>query len=275
MKVCISLDMEGISGVTQPSQVDKASPDYQHGQELLTMDLNAVVEGAVEGGATYIEVHDTHGSRNRNVLIEKLHPKANLVQGFPITLFEGIGQKFDALFLVGMHQGIGMPGFLSHTFNAKDWTDIRVNGETVTEIELTAGPFGELGIPIALVTGDDLTCQYAEKVFDEVETVPVKKVIHRFAVNSLPLKEAHRLLEEGAKRALGRLEDFEPYAPEPPFTLEIDCASTFTARYYAKLPYLELEGDRTVRYKTKSYMDVYNMSTALLYLLIAIRHSSF
>lgn len=77
--------MEGISGITQVSQVDPtraSTPDYLHGQELITMDVNAVVEGAVEGGATYIEVHDSHGSRNRNVLIEKLHPKVNF-SGLP------------------------------------------------------------------------------------------------------------------------------------------------------------------------------------------------
>lgn len=159
-----------------------------------------------------------------------------------------------------------MSGFLSHVYTAKDWTDIRVNGETVTEMELTAGPFGELGIPVALVTGDDLTCQYAKKIFNDVETVPVKKVINRFTVNCLPLKESHRLLREGARRALSRLEEFEPYAPEPPFTLEIDCASTFTARFLSKLSCLEYDGRRTVKYKTDSYMDLYNMSNVLLLL---------
>jgi len=236
------------------------------------MDVNAVIKGAVEVGATYIEVHDTHGSKNRNVLVDKLHAKANLVQGFPITLFEGIGEKFDALFLVGMHQGIGMPGFLSHTFTEEDFTDIRVNGETVTEMELTAGPFGELGIPVALVTGDDLTCRHAEKVFGVVETVPVKKVIHRLAVNCMPLEQAHRLLEEGAKRAIERLGECKPYAPKPPFILEIDCANTFTARFFAKLPCLRYDGAKTVWYNTDSYMDIYNMITTLLYLLIGIQH---
>jgi len=272
LKVCISLDMEGISGITQLSQVEKTSPEFQHGRELLTMDVNAVVEGAVEGGATYIEVHDTHGSKNRNVLIDKLHSKANLVQGFPITLFEGIGERFDALFLVGMHQGIGMPGFLSHTFTEEDFTDMRVNGETVTEMELTAGPFGELGIPVALVTGDDLTCRHAQKVFGVVETVPVKKVIHRLAVNCIPLEEAHGLLREGAKRAIEHLGECKPYAPKSPFTLEIDCANTFTAKFFAKLPCLWHDGARTVRYNTDSYMDVYNVITALLYVLIGIQH---
>ena len=277
MKVCISLDMEGISGITQVSQINPnqtSTPDYLHGQELITMDVNAVIEGAVEGGATYIEVHDTHGSRNRNVIIEKLHPKANLVQGSLVTLFEGISKKFDALFLVGMHLGIGMPGFLSHVYTAKDWTDIRVNGKTVTEMELTAGPFGELGIPIALVTGDDLTCQYAKKVFGEVETVPVKKVINRFTVNCLPLKESHKLLKEGARRALIRLEEFKPYAPKPPFTLEIECASTFTAKFLSRLSCLEYDGHRTVRYKTNSYMDLYNMSVVLFYLTSDVVHPS-
>lgn len=264
--------MEGISGITQVSQVDRASPDFLHGQELLTMDVNAVVEGALEGGATYVEVHDTHGARNRNVIYEKLHPEANLVQGFPIFLFEEINKKFDALFLVGMHMGIGMPGFLSHTFVSKDWTAVRVNGKAVTEMELTAGPFGELGTPVALVTGDDLTCRYAQKVFGPVETVAVKDVIHRFAVNCLPMGEAHRLLREGARRALERLTEFKPYAPRPPLTLEIECASTFTAKYYSRLSCLKYDGDKTVSYRAKSFMDLYNMSTILLAVLLYIAH---
>ena len=141
-------------------------------------------------------------------------------------------------------------------------------------MELTAGPFGELGIPVALVTGDDLTCQRAKKVFGDVETVSVKKTINRFTVNCLSLRKAHRLLEEGAKRSLSRLEEFKPYGPNPPFTLEIDCASTFTAMFFAKLSCLEYDGARTIRYTTSSYMDLYNMSNVLMYLTSSIAHPS-
>ena len=64
LKVLISVDMEGICGVTQVEHVDTARSKkialYKHGQTLMTAETNAVIKGCQEAGATEIVVADAH-----------------------------------------------------------------------------------------------------------------------------------------------------------------------------------------------------------------------
>lgn len=57
MKVYISVDMEGIGGIVEERQVSdtaNASAYRQEARELLTGEVNAAVEGALESGATAV-----------------------------------------------------------------------------------------------------------------------------------------------------------------------------------------------------------------------------
>jgi D-amino peptidase len=47
---------------------------------LLFYEVNAVIEGAIEIGATEIVVNDLHGAGN-NILIESLNDKVQLITG--------------------------------------------------------------------------------------------------------------------------------------------------------------------------------------------------
>ena len=50
MKVYISADMEGVTGVTHPEDVIPGRSHYEGFRKLLTADVNAAIEGASEGG---------------------------------------------------------------------------------------------------------------------------------------------------------------------------------------------------------------------------------
>ncbi len=52
MKVFVSADMEGITGVADPRDVVKGEADYTAGRELMVGDVNAAIEGALSGGPT-------------------------------------------------------------------------------------------------------------------------------------------------------------------------------------------------------------------------------
>ena len=52
MRVYVSVDMEGISGVTRWQDVITSGQDYQRARSWMTGDVNAAVEGAVAAGAT-------------------------------------------------------------------------------------------------------------------------------------------------------------------------------------------------------------------------------
>ena len=78
MKILISVDMEGITGVVSQSHTDPAHAEYQRFRKLMTADANAAVEGALAGGATDIVVTDAHANMD-NILIEELNPAVEFV----------------------------------------------------------------------------------------------------------------------------------------------------------------------------------------------------
>ena len=61
MKVFISVDMEGISGLVRWKDVGPAGIDFELNRSLMTADANAAIEGAFEAGATQVIVEENHG----------------------------------------------------------------------------------------------------------------------------------------------------------------------------------------------------------------------
>ena len=52
MRVFISADMEGVTGVTHPQDVIPGRPQFERFRRFLTADVNAAIEGAAAAGAT-------------------------------------------------------------------------------------------------------------------------------------------------------------------------------------------------------------------------------
>ena len=61
MRIYISVDMEGASGVTRWEDVVTRGQDYQRARSWMTADVNAAVEGARLAGATEFVVEENHG----------------------------------------------------------------------------------------------------------------------------------------------------------------------------------------------------------------------
>ena len=66
MKVFISVDMEGVSGLTDPEEMRAGGRGYERGCELMTGDANAAVRAAFDAGADQVVVTDSHG-RGKNL----------------------------------------------------------------------------------------------------------------------------------------------------------------------------------------------------------------
>ena len=259
MKVLISVDIEGISGVAN-------SREYEHfgfGREWITADTNAAAKGAFEGGATQVTVSDTHGRHNDNLLLDQLHPQARLIRGgknTPQYFMEGLTQDTALVLLVGWHDKARGPGVLAHTFAPEQrMGDIRINGTVVGEVEIAAAYAGDMGVPIGMVTGDDITCQNAVAFLGDIETACVKIAIDRYAADCLPLGEARQLIHQKACRAVQRHSEFKPYRFSPPFTLEWDCSDHNIATMLARVPGAELVWPNTVRYMHPTFKEMFNM----------------
>jgi len=225
MRIFISVDMEGISGIEKVEEIFRGMPAYQTFRQIMAGDVNAAIQGAIDGGATEIVVADSHGYMC-NIRPKDLHRKARLRSGMQRVLcqFKGFSHRFDAAFFVGYHSKAGTAdGILSHTW-IPAFKDVRVNGLSVGEYGLNGYLVGSFGVPVILLTGGDKTVEQAKPVLGEIEYVAVKKSLGYFRGEHLPIRESHARILEAAKRAVGRFPRRRPTPPraELPVTFELD-----------------------------------------------------
>lgn len=225
MKVYIMTDLEGVSGVN--GRRDDAGIGNKIINEivacnLLTAEVNAVVEGLVEGGAKEIVVADGHGGSN-SIQIENLHPKANLkIYGADMAPITCVDASYNAALQIGTHSMIGVKdGFMNHTFNSHAVANMWLNGLPVGEIAIGALICAYFGIPTILVSGDRAACREAKEFLGNVETVETKIGLGRYSViNKNPLKVREEL-KETSKSALQNIKKFSPKKINPPYSLKI------------------------------------------------------
>ncbi len=187
MNVFISSDIEGTAGIVDWEQVRGPGAEYELGRQLLTDEVNAAIDGAVEAGASHVLVNDAHRTMY-NIRPPDLHHHASYLSGRhkPLYMMEGLDATFDAVFMVAYHGAIGAErAILSHTYNPAAIWEARLNGVAVGESALNALVALEHRVPVVLITGDDATAEEARPFLPEIEAVVVKRSVTRFAAESL------------------------------------------------------------------------------------------
>jgi D-amino peptidase len=222
MKVFISSDMEGTAGVVDWSQCRPGEPEHEHYRELLLGEVNAAIEGAADGGATEFLVNDSH-STMQNLRPERLAHRARYLSGRhkPLYMMQGLDASYDAVLLVSYHGSMATSSTLSHTYNPRAIAEVRLNGTVVGESGINALVARAHGVPIVLVTGDDVTAAEARAVLPGIRAAVVKTSVSRFAAESLHPAAARDLIREEARLAVGGLADARPPSIELPATLEV------------------------------------------------------
>ena len=71
------------------------------------------------------------------------------------------------------------------------------------------------GVAVALVTGDDAAVEEVKAIAPGIRTVAVKRAINTRAVELLPLAEARRQIEEGARQAVAAAKKPAPVRTGP------------------------------------------------------------
>ncbi|MFJ3039095.1 MULTISPECIES: M55 family metallopeptidase [Streptomyces] len=203
MRIYLSADMEGITGLVDADDVQPGGRDYERGRRMMAEDVNAAIAGAVAAGATHVTVNDAHGPM-RNLLPETLHPAARLIRGKPknMGMLDGLTSGHDAVLCVGYHSRAGEPGVLSHSFMGHEIEDMWLDGRPVGEIGLAHATAAALGVPVAVLTGDDRACEEMTEWDPSVTTVAVKYAHDRFAAELRPAEEARAAIEEAVATAV-------------------------------------------------------------------------
>jgi D-amino peptidase len=246
MRIFISADMEGITGLVDADDVQPGGRDYERGRLAMTEDVNAAVRGAVRAGATEIVVNDAHGPM-RNLMTDGLHPAARLIRGKPKTMgmIEGLTTGFDAVVCVGYHSRAGANGVLSHSFMGHEIEDMWLDDRPAGEIGLVHATAAALGVPLVALTGDDAACAEATDWDAAVATTPVKYVRSRFAAELRPEDEARAAIEETVATALAAKPTLTP--SETTATLAVRWQSSAVAETLLGIPGVTAVDPRTVR----------------------------
>jgi D-amino peptidase len=210
-KVFISADMEGISGISASDQLSAAGAEYGRSRKMMADDVNAAIRGARAGGATTIVVNDSHGTM-RNLRLEDLEAGVSLIShSFKRSgMMEGLDDTFDAAIFVGYHAKAGHPGGLFAHTGSGVVRDVRVNGTSMGEGGLNTLVAAWYGVPVALVTGDDVAVKQVAEIATSARTVAVKRAINPRAVELRPFKDAHADIERGAREGVAAAKRFPP-----------------------------------------------------------------
>jgi len=215
VKIYILTDMEGITGVVSPDkQAKPGSPGYEEAKEFLMSDLNATVEGALEGGASEILIYDMH-YYGLNVILDKLHPKAKIIMGNPhiVPPEMGLNNTFNGMLMIGFHAMAETEGaLLPHTYSY-DMKALYLNGVLMGEIGMEASIAGTYGIPLIMISGDSKAMEEGERILENFEEATVKYAIDDEGAVCLPLSISKEIIKEKALSAVKRINDFKPYSP--------------------------------------------------------------
>jgi D-amino peptidase len=268
MKLFISFDMEGVAGIVDWGQCLPPGQAYEEGRALLLGEVNAAIDGALSGGATQVVCNDSHGAMN-NLNPADLHGRAAYIAGRhkPGYMMEGLDDSFDAVFLIGYHGSIsGAPSVLSHTYNPSVISRVALNGVACGESGVNALVALGHGVPVALITGDQVTIAEAEPFCKQVERVIVKESITRFAAAQVHPEEAREMIYAGAEAAVRRLGSVPLPDIELPARLDIELQTADLAHVASWVKGVEHSGTRSVRIVGDDPLEVYRSFVGITYI---------
>lgn len=258
MKIHISADMEGVTGVSNWDEVTKTHADYDRFRRQMTREVVAACEGALAAGAESILVKDAHAT-GRNLDGRDLPPQVTLVSGWsghPLSMVQEIDPSFSAALFVGYHARAGATGNpLAHTMSSSKVAEMRLNDAPVSEYVLHARAAGLFGVPVVFVSGDEALCAEVGMVSPQATTVATMRGSGPSVIAEHPGRAA-KAIRAGAEKALrGDLASCL-LAPADRYRLEITYKRPFDAYGASFYPGAERTGPATVALESADYLDV-------------------
>jgi D-amino peptidase len=257
-KVFVITDLEGVSGIvdsdTQCSPYQ--SPRWEESRKLLTGEVNAAVDGLLEGGATEVVVWDAHDG-SRTLSVTDIHPRARLLTGTPVSPTCELDPGYSAVVFIGQHAMAGtQKGILSHSYSSQGIQNIWVNNQPTGEIGARVMLAGYFGVPVIMLSGDTAACKEIHALVPQAECAEVKSGVSRGAGFALPHSAACALIREKARRAVERLGEFKPYKITGPVEVKVESTPRGTEQFNPREGVEQLN-DRTWVFRGKDIVDAW------------------
>ncbi len=272
MKVFISCDFEGISGISSFDELRPGHYNFSCARKLLTSELNAVIKG-IKDFTKDIIICDSH-ALGENVLINELPEYVKVVKGYPrpFYMLHGLDESFTVVFFIGYHAGVGdMFGMMDHSYSGSAIYEVKLNDEYMSEIEINAGLAGHYNVPVGLVSGDSATIKRVKSILRNVETVITKEGISRYAGLMRHPEDVHKELYEKSKKVMKHLDRLEPFKLDYPLHAEIKFVDTHACDLVAILPYVNRKDGRTIEFESPSMPHFYRMLITMTHLARSVK----
>src|SRR5262249_31145776 len=149
---------------------------YMESRKLLTGEVNAAVEGAMQAGASAVVIWDGHDG-SRTLSIDEIHPRALLLQGRPTPAnYYMSPRQYNGIKVVGQHAMAGAKGGVLAHSQSFAMKRITLNGREVGEIGQVAAIGGFFDIPVIMLAGDQAACDEVKALQPNALTVAVKRL---------------------------------------------------------------------------------------------------
>jgi len=258
MKIYISADMEGVAGVVTGDQLGTGGFEYERFRNFMTEEVVACIEAAKEAGATEILVSDSHGN-GENILIEKLPNDVMIVRSWPrpLGMMEGIDETFDGAIFLGYHASTdSKEGVRAHTMSSANITSVKINNIVMPEAGINALIAGHFGVPIILVTGDNIAIEETQNLIGNIEGAIVKQAISFHSAKTMTPEASYKLIREKTKAAIKRIKEFKPYTLKEPLVLELSLKNYRPVELLQYFPGVERIGSHTIRYTGENIIEI-------------------
>jgi D-amino peptidase len=237
VKVFVSVDMEGVCGLVRWQDVSPRGIDFARNRSLMTADANAAVEGAFAAGATEVVVEENHGVEDLCVLLmDEIDPRCSVIRGAGrggSTTMAGLDRECGVVLLVGHHARAGSrPGIMAHTISYEGFKLVSLHGQPIGEADFFARRAGELGVPVGMVSGDQVVAEQVQAICPQVECVVVKQALSSQAANCIPPARGRKLIAAGAERAVKRAmaRELRPLdVHDTPYVFDVDLRKPMSA----------------------------------------------
>ena len=258
LKIYISADMEGITGVVTGEQLGPTGFEYARFREFMTQEVNAAREAARAAGATDIVVSDSHGN-GQNLLLEKLPRDILLIRSWPrpLMMMQGIDETFAGVIFIGYHTATtNSQGVRAHTISSARLADVRLKGVSVSEAGLNAAIAGQFNVPVIMVSGDDAVVKETQALLGNVEGAVVKWASGFHSAKTLMPEAGQQLIRDKVKNAMARIKDFKPYKLAAPVQLDVRFKNYRPSEVLSYLSVVERVDAHSIRYVGKDMIDV-------------------
>ncbi len=257
MKIYISVDIEGVAGITHWDEAEKNHADWAEFREIMTLEAIAAIDGARAAGASEIWLKDAHDS-GRNLITTMLPADVKIIRewsGHPFSMIQELKSDFAGLVMIGYHAGVGSEGnSLAHTLNTRTHM-ITLNGQPASEFRLVALAAASLGVPTVFVSGDAALMEEVAETNARIGRVAVKEGKGQSTISMTPAA-SQIAIRGGVESALrGKLQACLLEVPKA-FTLDVTYVTPALAYEKSFYPGCQYIGNRTNRVETENIFDV-------------------